>query len=137
MSPIGSGAMYALADMVLVVTSMGVIKQAGATIPPIQLVFFRAIVGLLFGRAAHLAIPVRGVQQPTDEGPCRSRALQHAVLELQLCGHCRPAPDPRDRDRLHATIRRFSGLPPCMLGERILRRHWISSVICFAACSSS
>jgi len=41
------GAAFALADMVLVVTSMGVIKQAGATFPAIQLVFFRAIIGLL------------------------------------------------------------------------------------------
>src|SRR5690242_5132982 len=41
------GAAFAFADMVLVVIAMGVIKQAGATFPAIQLVFFRAIVGLL------------------------------------------------------------------------------------------
>ncbi|MGO4524150.1 hypothetical protein AB4097_04725 [Microvirga sp. 2MCAF35] len=41
------GAVFALADMVFVVISMGVIKQAGATFPAIQLVFFRATVGLL------------------------------------------------------------------------------------------
>ena len=126
------GAIYALADMVLVVTSMGVIKQAGATIPPVQLVFFRAIVGLL------LVAPLiwRYRSEVFNSRQMRGHLGRVLCSTLSLsCNYAAIAALPLTLVTVIGFTRPFVilGLAAMLLGERILPRHWISSVICFAS----
>ena len=133
MSPIGRGRSHALADMVLVVTSMGVIKQAGATIPPVQLVFFRAIVGLL------LVAPLIWRYRSEVFNSRQMRGHLGRVLCSTLSLSCRATAAIVALPLTLVTVIGFTrpfvilGLAAMLLGERILPRHWISSVICFAS----
>jgi S-adenosylmethionine uptake transporter len=124
--------MYSLADMVLVVTSMGVIKQAGATIPAAQLVFFRAIVGLvliapLIWRYRYEVFNSRQMKGHVGRVLCSTMALS--------CNYAATAALPLALVTVIGFTRPFVilGLAAVLLGERILRRHWVSSIICFAS----
>jgi len=126
------GAVFALADMVLVVTSMGVIKQAGATFPAIQLVFFRAIVGLLLiapliWRYRSDVFNSRQVKGHLGRVLCSTLALS--------CNYAATAALPLTLVTVIGFTRPFVilALAALMLGERILRRHWISTVVCFVS----
>jgi len=126
------GAIYSLADMVLVVISMGVIKQAGATIPPVQLVFLRAIVGLvliapLMWRYRSDVFNSRQMMGHTGRVLCSTLSL--------TCNYAATAALPLALVTVIGFTRPFFilGLAAAILGERILRRHWISSLICFGS----
>jgi drug/metabolite transporter (DMT)-like permease len=126
------GTVFALADMVLVVTSMGVIKQAGATFPAIQLVFFRAIIGLvliapLIWRFRADVFSSRQLKGHLGRVLCSTLALS--------CNYAATAALPLTLVTVIGFTRPFVilGLAAVLLGERILRRHWISSVICFVS----
>ncbi len=126
------GAVFALVDMVLVVTSMGVIKQAGATFPAIQLVFFRAVIGLLLiapliWRYRSDVFNSRRLKGHAGRVLCSTMALS--------CNYAATAALPLTLVNVIGFTRPFVilGLAAIILGERILRRHWISSVLCFVS----
>jgi drug/metabolite transporter (DMT)-like permease len=126
------GAVFALADMVLVVISMGVIKQAGATFPAIQLVFFRAIVGLLLiapliWRYRSDVFNSRQMKGHIGRVLCSTMALS--------CNYAATAALPLTLVTVIGFTRPFVilGFAAVILGERILRRHWVSSIICFVS----
>ncbi|WP_262031228.1 DMT family transporter [Microvirga sp. Mcv34] len=126
------GAAFAFGDMVLVVIAMGVIKQAGATFPAIQLVFFRAIVGLLLiapliWRYRSDVFSSRQVKGHIGRVLCSTMALS--------CNYAATTALPLTLVTVIGFTRPFVilGLAAMLLGERILRRHWISSAICFAS----
>jgi len=126
------GAAFALADMVLVVTSMGVIKQAGATFPAIQLVFFRAVIGLLLiaplvWRYRSDIFNSRQLKGHFGRVLCSTVALS--------CNYAATTALPLTLVNVIGFTRPFVilGLAAAMLGERILPRHWVSSLICFAS----
>lgn len=126
------GAVFALVDMVLVVTSMGVIKQAGATFPAIQLVFFRAIVGLLL--IAPLIWRYRSEVFNSQQVKGHVGRVLCGTVAL-CCNYAATAALPLTLVTVIGFTRPFVilGLAAAMLGERILRRHWISSIICFVS----
>jgi S-adenosylmethionine uptake transporter len=118
--------------MVLVVTSMGVIKQTGATFPAIQLVFFRAVVGLLLiapliWRYRSDVFNSRQVTGHLGRVLCSTLALS--------CNYAATAALPLTLVTVIGFTRPFVilALAALTLGERILRRHWISTVICFVS----
>jgi drug/metabolite transporter (DMT)-like permease len=124
--------MYSLADMVLVVTSMGVIKQTGATIPAAQLVFLRAIIGLvligpLIWRYRYEVFNSHQMKGHVGRVLCSTMALS--------CNYAATAALPLTLVTVIGFTRPFVilGLAAVLLGERTLRRHWVSSVICFAS----
>ncbi|MBA1157582.1 DMT family transporter [Microvirga mediterraneensis] len=126
------GAAFAFADMVLVVIAMGVIKQAGATFPAIQLVFFRAVVGLLLiapliWRYRSDVLNSRQMKGHIGRVLCSSMALS--------CNYAATAALPLTLVTVIGFTRPFVilGFAAVLLGERILRRHWITSVICFVS----
>jgi len=126
------GAIYSLADMVLVVISMGVIKQTGATIPSVQLVFFRAIVGLLL--IAPLIWRYRSDVFSSKQMKGHIGRVLCSTLSLS-CNYAAIAALPLTIVTVIGFTRPFVilGLAAIFLGERILPRHWISSIICFAS----
>ncbi|WP_201835884.1 DMT family transporter [Microvirga zambiensis] len=124
------GAAFAFVDMVLVVTSMGVIKQAGATFPAIQLVFFRAVVGLLL--IAPLLWRYRSEVFNSQQVKGHVGRVLCGTVAL-CCNYAATAALPLTLVTVIGFTRPFVilGFAAVMLGERILRRHWISSIICF------
>lgn len=126
------GAVFALVDMVLVVTSMGVIKQAGAIFPAIQLVFFRAVIGLLliapliwrYRSDVFNSLQLKG---HTGRVLCSTIALS--------CNYAATAALPLTLVNVIGFTRPFVilGFAAIILGERILRRHWMSSILCFVS----
>ena len=126
------GAVFALVDMVLVVTSMGVIKQAGAIFPAIQLVFFRAVIGLLLiapliWRYRSDVFNSRQLKGHTGRVLCSTIALS--------CNYAATAALPLTLVNVIGFTRPFVilGFAAIILGERILRRHWMSSILCFVS----
>jgi S-adenosylmethionine uptake transporter len=126
------GAAFALVDMVLVVTSMGVIKQAGATFPAIQLVFLRAVIGLiliapLIWRYRSDVFNSRQLKGHIGRVLCSTLALS--------CNYAATTALPLTLVTVIGFTRPFVilGLAAVILGERTLRRHWVSSVICFVS----
>lgn len=126
------GAAFAFADMVLVVIAMGVIKQAGATFPAIQLVFFRAIVGLLL--IAPLIWRYRSDVFNSRQMKGHIGRVLCSTVSLS-CNYAATAALPLTLVTVIGFTRPFVilGFAAVLLGERILRRHWISSAVCFAS----
>jgi len=124
------GAAFAFVDMVLVVTSMGVIKQAGATFPAIQLVFFRAVVGLLL--IAPLLWRYRSEVFNSQQVKGHVGRVLCGTVAL-CCNYAATAALPLTLVTVIGFTRPFVilGFAAVILGERILRRHWVSSIICF------
>ncbi len=124
------GAVFALTDMVLVVAMMGIIKQAGTTIPSMQLVFFRAVFGLV------LVAPL--VWRFRAEVMNMRRAFGHigrilcSTLALS-CNYAAIAALPLTLVNAIGFTRPFVmlALSAMILGEVIMRRHWIACAICF------
>jgi drug/metabolite transporter (DMT)-like permease len=125
------GAAFILVDMVLVVIMLAVVKQAGASFPPAQLVFLRALVGLLLivplaWRHREPCGPPGGWAAHVGRVLCSALALGcnfTAVVALPLAlvtaiGFTRPFV--------------VLALAVLVLGERVSRTRWIASILCFA-----
>jgi S-adenosylmethionine uptake transporter len=125
------GAVFALVDMVLVAAMLAVVKIAGATFPSIQLVFLRALAGLLLvlplvWRYRAEVFSTRRIKGHLLRILCNAVALScnfAAVAALPLAlvtaiGFTRPF-----------IVLALAGL---VLGETISRTRWLASALCFA-----
>ena len=125
------GAAFLLADMALVVAMTALVKLMGGTFPAIQLVFLRALVGLvlvapLVWRFRDQVLDTRRIRGHLGRVFCNALALScnfTAVTALPLAlvtaiGFTRPFV--------------VLGLAAVMLGERAPAMQWAASVVCFA-----
>jgi drug/metabolite transporter (DMT)-like permease len=127
----GRGALYLLGDMALVVNMTAIVKIMGGTFPAIQLVFLRAVVGLLLvaplvWKFRHQMFDTRRLRGHLGRVLCNALALScnfAAVTALPLAvvvavGFTRPFI--------------MLGLAGLMVGERIPPLAWAASAVCFA-----
>lgn len=125
------GAAWLLADMTFITVMLAVVKQAGTTFPAVQLVFLRALVGLvlvlpLVWHYRRLVFDTRRLGGHLVRVACNAVALScnfAAVAALPLAlvttiGFTRPLV--------------VLGLAALLLGERVSRLRWAASGVCFA-----
>jgi drug/metabolite transporter (DMT)-like permease len=124
------GAAFILADMSLVVTMTAIVKLMGSTFPAIQLVFLRALVGLV------LVAPLVWTYRHEVFDTQRMRGHLGRVLCNALALSCNFAAItalPLAVVTAIAFTRPFVvlGLAAVMLGERASAVRWAASVVCF------
>ena len=128
----GRGAAFILADMALVVAMTAIVKLAGSTFPAVQLVFLRALVGLILVAPLawahrHELMLTRRMRGHLGRVLCNALALScnfAAVVALPLAlvtaiGFTRPFV--------------VLALSAALLGERASLTSWLASLVCFAS----
>jgi S-adenosylmethionine uptake transporter len=124
------GALFALTDMVLVVVMMAIVKMAGATFPSIQLVFLRALVGLV------LVLPLvwRYRAEVFNTRRMKGHLLRISCNAVALsCNFAAIAALPLALVTAIGFTRPFIvlALASIVLGETVSRTRWLASGICF------
>lgn len=125
-----TGALFALMDMALVTIMMVVVKMAGATFPSIQLVFLRALVGLL------LVLPLvwRDRADVFSTKRFKGHLLRILCNAIALsCNFAAVAALPLTFVIAVSFTRPFIvlALASLILGEVVSRTRWAASLICF------